>query len=59
MVRKWLEMTVEDQLVAHEGLGFLVRRCMGIFYAYDGMVGLQDPEWLKGKLNVLIGLFLW
>ena len=52
-------MTVEDQLVAHVGLGFLVRRCMGIFYAYDGMVGLQDPEWLKGKLNVLIGLFLW
>ena len=29
----------------------------GTVYADNGMVGLRNPEWLKGSLNVLIGLF--
>ena len=32
---------------------------MGIFYTYESMVGLWDPEWIQGSLNVLIGLFWW
>ena len=30
---------------------------MGVFYAYDGLLGYQDLEWLQGALNVLISLF--
>ena len=32
---------------------------MGMFYADDGMVVLQDPQWLQGALGVLIGLLCW
>ena len=48
---------VEDQLVAQEGLGLVVGKFLGLFYASDGMVGFLDPEWLQGDLNMLIGLF--
>ena len=34
-----LAMTVEDQRVAHDGLGDTVRGCLVVFYADDGMVG--------------------
>ena len=30
--------------------------CIGLLYADDGVVGSQDPEWLQGALNGLIGL---
>ena len=30
---------------------------LGVFYAYDGLLGYQDLEWLQGALNALIGLF--
>ena len=30
---------------------------MGLFYTYNGMVGLRDPKWPQGALNVPIGLF--
>ena len=53
----WIAMTVEDQLVAQEGLGISVERYMVLFYADDGMVVSLDQEWLQGALNVLIILF--
>ena len=30
---------------------------MGVFYVYNGLIGPRDPEWLKGAINVIIGLF--
>ena len=52
-------MTVEDQRVAHNGMGEAVGRCMGIFYVNDGMVGSRNVEWLQHLINVLVGLFWW
>ena len=46
VVRNWLALAVEYQLVSHEGLGLLVGRCLGLFYADDIMVVLRGPEWL-------------
>ena len=57
VVRKWLALMAEDQLVDQEGLGILVGRCMGLFYACYDMVGSRDPEWLQAALNMLINLF--
>ena len=56
-IRTWLAMTVEDQRVAYDGLGETVGRCLGAFYADDGMVGSRDPDWLQHVMNVLFGLF--
>ena len=50
-------MTVEDQWVDHERLGETVGRCLGVFYADDGMVGSRDADWLKHLMNILVGLF--
>ena len=44
VVRNWLALTVEDQLVAQEVLGPAVGSCMGIFYTNNGVVGSRDPE---------------
>ena len=57
VVRTWLEMTVEDQLVAHEVLGLNMGICVGFFYAYNGMIRTWDSEWLQNALNILISLF--
>ena len=38
VTRTWMEMTVEDQRVAHDGLRETVGRFLGVFYANDGMV---------------------
>ena len=35
----WLDMTLENQRVAHDGLGKTVGRCLGVLYVDDGMVG--------------------
>ena len=32
-------------------------RSMGVFYADNGFIVFQDPEWIQGAVNVLIGLF--
>ena len=56
VVRNWRTFTVKEKLVKHEGLGLAVGRCLGLFYANDSMVGLRDPEWLQGALNILIGI---
>ena len=38
VVRTWLPMTVKYQMVALEGLGLNVRRCLGVFYTNNGMI---------------------
>ena len=57
VIRTWMTMTVEDQRVAHDGLGETVGRCLGVFYANYGMVGSHDSDWLQHVMNILIGLF--
>ena len=44
VIRTWLDMTVEDKRVGHDGLGETVGWCLRIFYANDGMVGYIDPD---------------
>ena len=43
-IRTRLVMTVEDQRVAHDGLGETVGRCLGVFYSDDGMVRSCDAD---------------
>ena len=57
VVRNWLSLVVEDQLVSQEVLVLVVGRCLGLFFVYNGVVGLWYPTWLQGALNVLIGIF--
>ena len=57
VIRTCLTMTVEDQRVAHDGMGKTVGRCLGVFYANDGMVGSREPDWLQHTMNILVGLF--
>ena len=59
VVLHWLSMTVEDDVVIHDGMGHVVGRRMGVFYTDDGLIGSQDPECLQGALNVLISLLRW
>ena len=57
VIQTWLSTTVEDQRVSHDRMGEAVGRCLGVFYADDGMVGSRDSEWLHHLMNVLVGLF--
>ena len=57
VVRKWLTMTVEDQVVAQERLGLNMVRCLVVLYAYYGMIGAWYSEYLRNALNILLGLF--
>ena len=56
VIRTWLAMTVEDQRVAHDGMGDTVGRCLGLFYANNDMVGSHDLDWLQNTINILVGL---
>ena len=56
-IRTWLSVTVEDQRVAHYRLVETSRQFLGVFYAYDVMVGSRDAEWLQHSMHVLVGLF--
>ena len=56
-IRTWQAMTLEDQRVAHDGLGETVGQCLELFYADDGMVGSRDSDWLQNAMNALVGLF--
>ena len=56
VVRNWLLLMVEYQLVDQEGMGLVVGKCLGLFYTDNGVVGLWYMEWLQGALNLLIGL---
>ena len=50
-------MTVEYHSVDHDRLGDTVGRCLGVFYADNGMVGSRDSDWLQHAMNILVGLF--
>ena len=52
-------MMVEEKIVTHERMGLVLGWCIGMLYVDDGLVGLRDPEWLQGALNMLIGIFRW
>ena len=41
----------------HNQLVETVRRCLGVFYPKNDMVGSRDLEWLQHLMNVLVGLF--
>ena len=51
MVWNLLSTTVEDYAAIHGG------RRMEVFYVDDGLIGLGEPEFIQGDLNVLIDLF--
>ena len=53
----WLSMTVKYQRVADEGLGETARRCIGVFYKKNGMVGSCDLDWLQQAMNILVSHF--
>ena len=57
VVYHWLSLTMEDVLGIQDGLGHVVDRRLGVFYADNGLLGSRDLEWLQGALNVLIVLF--
>ena len=57
MIRAWLAMTAEYQVVAQEILVLNVGICLGVFYADDRIIREWDSELLQNTLNFLIGLF--
>ena len=57
VIKTWLDMTVEDQRVYHDGLVETVGRCLVVFYDDNVMVGSCNPDWLQHATNVLVGLF--
>ena len=59
VVRNWLALMVEGQLVSQEGLGVVVGRSLGLFYNDERVVGSRYPECIHGALNLLISLFFW
>ena len=56
VVRNWLFLMVEYGAVLYDRLRHAVGRSLGFFYVDDGILGSWDPEWLKGTLNVLLGI---
>ena len=38
-------------------MGEVVRRCLGVFYADDNIVGPREFKWIQHLMNVLVGLF--
>ena len=40
-------------------MGLAIGKCLGLFYADDGVVRSRDTEWLQVALNMLIGIFCW
>ena len=57
VIRSWMAMMVEYQRVYHDGLGDTVRRCLGVFYAENCMVGSRNSDWLQHVMNVLARIF--
>ena len=58
MVRTCLLITVEDQTVAQEGLGLNVGIFLGVLYAKDFMIRVQDSEWIKNAHNITVLLLI-
>ena len=57
-IRTWLAMTVEDQSVAHDGLGEIVGKYLGLFYANDDMSSSRNTDWMQHEMDILVGLFI-
>ena len=57
VIRTCLYITVEEHRVAHDGLEDTVGRCLGVFYADDGMVISRYVGWLKHSMNFIVSLF--
>ena len=53
----WMAMILKDKRVSEDRLETTVGRCLGSFYADDGMVVSRDADWLQHVMNVLVGLF--
>ena len=49
---------MDEDSSTHDRLGMEVGRYMEVFYADHGMIGLRDPEWLQGAINVFIRLLI-
>ena len=58
VVITWLAMTVEDQSVAHDGLGEIVGKYLGLFYANDDMSSSRNTDWMQHEMDILVGLFI-
>ena len=43
-IRTWMAMMVEDQRMEHEDPGETIGRCLGVFYADNGMFGYHNSE---------------
>ena len=52
-----MSMMVNKEFITHGGMVLAVVWFMVMFYADDGLVVLQESEWLQGALNMLITLF--
>ena len=50
-------MTVEDQRVAHYGMGDTVGRFLVFFHADTVMVCSHDPDWMQHTMNAIVVLF--
>ena len=48
---------MEEKSAIHNEIRMSVGRSMGLFYADEGLIGPQDPEWLQEILSIFIGLF--
>ena len=57
MVRHWLSITVDDDVVIHNGTGYAVGWIMVFFYAYNFHICFHDLEWIQGFPNIIIGQF--
>ena len=58
VIRTWLNRTVEDQRVSHDGLGYTLGRCLGFFNATNRIVGSRNSDWLQHAMNILVVLFI-
>ena len=43
VVRHCMSLTVKDEYATHKGLGIVVGRSMGVFYADCGMIRSMNP----------------
>ena len=49
-------MIVMDQRVSCDGFVDTSGRCLGVFYAYDGTVGLEDADWMQHSMNIPVAV---
>jgi hypothetical protein len=58
LVRKWYADVMEDMMAANSGLeGDAIWDRTSLFYADNGAIGSQDPEWLQNATQHLYDLF--